>query len=137
VIRRIAMLSWMAALLFLAGCATTPPSHPGSVPAISTTLGFGMATPTGKVTEEEWQTFLREEVTPRFPDGFTVWNASGQYRMPKTGQIVREPTRILWIVHPGGTDHERRLGEIIHRYKIRFRQESVMRTDHPVHLSFP
>ncbi|MBK8150387.1 MAG: DUF3574 domain-containing protein [Acidobacteria bacterium] len=33
-----------------------------------------------QVSEDEWEKFLAEEVTPRFPDGFTVISAIGQYR---------------------------------------------------------
>lgn len=53
-----------------------------SAPQVRTTLYFGLARPKGSVTELEWQIFLRDEVTRRFPDGLTVWEAEGQWRTP-------------------------------------------------------
>ena len=53
-----------------------------SAPQVRTTLYFGLARPKGAVTELEWQLFLRDEVTKRFPDGLTVWEAEGQWRTP-------------------------------------------------------
>ena len=46
-----------------------------AAPQLRTTLYFGLARPKGAVTELEWQIFLRDEVTARFPDGLTVWEA--------------------------------------------------------------
>ena len=43
----------------------------------------------GSVSELEWQIFLRDEVTKRFPDGLTVWEAEGQWLSP-AGSIDRE-----------------------------------------------
>ena len=40
-----------------------------SAAQIRTTLYFGLARPKGAVTELEWQMFLRDEVTRRFPTG--------------------------------------------------------------------
>src|SRR5262245_39608610 len=54
-----------------------------------TELYFGMNKPGGgEVTDEEWSNFLSEEVTPKFPDGFTVVEGYGQWR-DKEGKIVR------------------------------------------------
>jgi hypothetical protein len=60
-----------------------------SASQIRTTLYFGLARPKGSVTELEWQIFLRDEVTRRFPDGLTVWEAEGQWRTP-AGSIDHE-----------------------------------------------
>ena len=53
-----------------------------SAPQLRTMLHFGLARPKGAVTELEWQLFLRDEVTSRFPEGLTVWEAEGQWRTP-------------------------------------------------------
>src|SRR3954463_6899250 len=48
---------------------------------LRTELYFGTDKPDGAaVTEEEWTRFLAEEVTARFPDGFTVLEGYGQFR---------------------------------------------------------
>ena len=89
----------------------------------SDTLYFGTAKPDHTVvTAAEWQQFLHEVVTPRFP-GFTHWEAHGSWK----GEA--EETHVLVIVHPSG--HYAAIAEIIEEYKRRFSQESVFqfRTD--------
>jgi hypothetical protein len=70
-----------------------------SAAQVRTTLYFGLARPKGSVTELEWQIFLRDEVTRRFPDGLTVWEAEGQWRTP-AGSIDHEQSKVLLLVHP-------------------------------------
>src|SRR5688500_4603100 len=53
-----------------------------SAAQLRTTLYFGTSRPKGAVSEVEWQVFLRDEVTNRFPDGLTAWDALGQWRSP-------------------------------------------------------
>ena len=90
----------VAALLFLAaaGCAGHGPSFepaPGTQALVRSELYFGRLQPDGTVVSDaEWRTFVAEEITPRFPDGFTVFDALGQYR-GRDGQIVSEPTKVL------------------------------------------
>ena len=67
-----------------------------SAPRVRTTLYFGLARPKGAVTELEWQLFLRDEVTKRFPDGLTVWGA-GEWRTP-AGSIDHEQSKVLLLV---------------------------------------
>jgi hypothetical protein len=87
------------------------------------TLYFGTQKPDGGVvTDAEWQQFLAGVVTPRFPDGFTTWEANGQWRDRK-GVIEHERTHILQIVAPSET----KIREIIEAYKRQFAQESVLR----------
>ena len=59
----------------------------------------------GEVSEEEWRAFIETEVTPRFPDGLTVLTAYGQWR-GRSGEIAREPSRVLVIWHRRGADGE-------------------------------
>jgi hypothetical protein len=66
---------------------------------VRTTLYFGLARPKGSVSELEWQMFLRDDVTARFPEGLTVWDASGQWRR-SDGQIEHEGSKVLLLVHP-------------------------------------
>ena len=41
------------------------------------------------VTEAQWAKFVDREITPRFPDGLTVFNAYGQWRDAEHNRIVR------------------------------------------------
>ncbi|WP_238578574.1 DUF3574 domain-containing protein [Inquilinus limosus] len=75
------------------------------------------------VSDAQWSDFLGREVTPRFPDGLTVFEASGQWRDGET--IVREPSFVVLILAPHAPDTLARLAEIRAAYKSRFRQQSV------------
>jgi hypothetical protein len=87
------------------------------------------------LTEEEWRRFLDEEVTPRFPAGFSVADVYGQYRNA-AGQIAREQSKELRIVIPGGASDEAKLSAIRDAYKRRFNQESVLLVQSPVCVGF-
>ena len=90
-----------------------------------TTLYFGMARPKGSVSELEWQIFLRDEVTKRFPDGLTVWGAEGQWRTP-TGSIDHEQSKVLLLVHPDTPAARQLVQGVIEAYRKAFDQESVL-----------
>jgi hypothetical protein len=85
------------------------------------------------VSDEEWRRFLDEEVSPRFPAGFSVADIDGQYRNAGGG-IVRERSKQLLIVGPGRD--ETKLKAIRDAYKRRFNQESVLLVESPVCAAF-
>jgi hypothetical protein len=117
-----------ALLLSLTACVATPQPrcHGGEQPAVEDTLYFGQKTPNGVVTDEEWSRFLRDVVTPRFPQGLTVADASGQWLSPK-GALVRESTHILYLVHPDDDANDALIARVIREYRTQFAQESVLR----------
>src|SRR5215208_5907524 len=92
-----------------------------AAPQLRTTLYFGLARPKGAVTELEWQVFLRDEVTRRFPDGLTVWEADGQWRAPG-GSIDHERSKVLLLVHPDTTQARHSVQEVIGSYRRLFEQ---------------
>jgi hypothetical protein len=96
-----------------------------SAPQLRTTLYFGLARPKGSVTELEWQIFLRDEVTRRFPDGLTVWEAEGQWRTP-AGTIDHEQSKVLLLVHPDTAAARQSVLGVIEAYRKTFEQESVL-----------
>ena len=77
------------------------------------------------LTDAEWAEFAARTITPNFPDGFTVFDGAGQWRNPRTGQIARDPTKILLVAAPRTPDLARRLSALIDTYKTRFHQQSV------------
>jgi uncharacterized protein DUF3574 len=118
----------------LAGCASVERSAcgAGERPQVSEMLYFGMAKPTGgTVSQEEWSDFLRTTVTPRFPAGLTVWPAAGQWR-GNDGQIVREDSWVLTLLHAADAATERDVQAVMAEYKQRFAQEAVLRVRSPV-----
>jgi hypothetical protein len=88
------------------------------------------------VSEAQWRAFLAREVTPRFPDGLTVYDARGQWRNPQTKAISRERTKVVMIAMPPDAGNEARLQEIIEAYKTRFKQQSVGLIIRPSCVSF-
>jgi hypothetical protein len=90
-----------------------------------TTLYFGLTRPTGVVSENQWKTFLRDKVTPRFPDGLTVWEADGQWRRAD-GRITRERSKVLLLVHDDTPSMRASISGIVSDYKRDFQQESVL-----------
>jgi hypothetical protein len=96
-----------------------------STPQSRTTLYFGLARPKGAVTELEWQIFLRDEVTRRFPDGLTVWEAEGQWRTP-AGSIDHEQSKVLLLVHPDTAAARQLVLDVIETYRKTFEQQSVL-----------
>ena len=80
--------------------------------------------------------FVDREITPRFPEGLTVLDASGQWRDRRSKRIVREPSRIVQIVLPGHPEDVARLEEIAEAYKRRFKQQSVGVIVRPACVSF-
>jgi hypothetical protein len=99
-----------------------------ATPQTRTTLYFGLSRPTGKgpaVTELEWQLFLRDEVTKRFPDGLTVWDAHGQWRAP-AGSIDQEQSKVLLIVHPDTPAARQAVQAVIAAYRKAFDQQAVL-----------
>ncbi len=94
-------------------------------PHVRTTLYFGLSRPTGAVSSAEWDAFLRDTVTPRFPDGLTVVEASGQWRTP-TGQVAREQSKVLLLVHDDTAAARETLAAVVADYKMRFSQKAVL-----------
>jgi hypothetical protein len=87
------------------------------------------------VSEEAFQDFLAEEVTPRFPDGLSVVDVAGQFR-DSEGTIVREPTKLLILLVPDAAGVARKVATIIEAYKERFDQQSVLHAEQPVCVAF-
>ncbi len=112
----------------LSACASTYiiRCRDGDQPAIHDSLYFGTAKPDGVITSEEWAAFLESTVTPRFPHGLTSSRTSGQWR-GRDGEIVREDSHVLQIVHFNDTESEAAVREVITTYKTQFQQESVLR----------
>jgi hypothetical protein len=78
-----------------------------------------------RVSEADFNIFVAREVSPRFPDGFTVIDATGQWRDARRGTTVHEATKIIEIVLPAGEDNRRKIEAIVEVYKTQFQQQSV------------
>ncbi|ALZ97122.1 choline dehydrogenase [Leclercia adecarboxylata] len=129
------------ALLLLAGC--NAPSHNTADNTCKadnqmqqTTLYFGLNRPAGEaITGQEWQQFVDQDVTPRFRDGLTVFDARGQW-LGNDGKVARESSKALMLIHGKDARSESNIEALRGIYKQRFAQESVMRVDQPVCVQF-
>jgi uncharacterized protein DUF3574 len=132
----LALLATVSASLWLAGCSTLGESActSGERASIAEVVYFGANKPGGIVSPEEWSTFLREVVTPRFPAGLAVWQASGQWQ-GGDGTLTKENTFVLSLVHTQESSLEASVRAIISEYKARFHQEAVLRVKSHVCIS--
>jgi hypothetical protein len=96
-----------------------------SASQLRTTLYFGRTRPNGSVSELEWQMFLRDEVTQRFPEGLTVWEAEGQWRTA-AGSIDHEQSKVLLLVHSDTAAARQSVQAVIEAYRKKFDQQSVL-----------
>jgi hypothetical protein len=131
---RLTSLALTLAALVLAAIPTLTsplPEHAGHGPVcaerMQVRLFFGLHGPLGTVSEPEWDAFLADVVTPRFPDGLTVFPARGQWR-GSGGRTEREPSRVVEILHDDSAEARDRIHGIVRIYKARYQQESVLVT---------
>ncbi|MCX5374949.1 DUF3574 domain-containing protein [Streptomyces sp. NBC_00091] len=106
---------------------------------ISTHLYFGTGRHDGHppITEEEFNQFVADVVTPRFPSGLTLQEGRGQWR-DKEGDINRERSYELTVMYPVWEAHARNADiEYIRRlYCETWELESVGRADVRAQVDF-
>jgi hypothetical protein len=143
--RRTCVEGSLLTTLFLAalGCAARTPSV-GVGPAcvvgdsalVRETLYFGRNRPGGgTVDDAEWRTFLNQVLTPRFPAGLTVVNATGQWK-GQSGVVEQEQSNVVTVYHAEDAESNRAVREVALEYKRRFGQEAVLRERIPTCAAF-
>jgi len=90
----------------------------------------------GGKSDARWRQFLAREVTPRFPDGLTVYETYGQWRDPKRAVIVRERSRVMRIIVPADAPAQDKIDAVAGAYKKQFSQKSVGIVTRPACVSF-
>jgi hypothetical protein len=93
---------------------------------MTATLFFGRSIKGGGVVDDAaWRDFLANAVTPRFPDGLTVLDGTGQWRQRDSGRIISERSTVVVIVADPSPKTSASLEEIRRAYRARFSQDSV------------
>ncbi len=134
----IVLILW---ILFLPGCTAHLQIKDAGILSygdsfIKTELLFGLSKPDGSiVTESEWQNFVDNHITPRFKEGLTILNSSGQW-MLQTGNVIKEQSKIVMILHKNNQEIDQLLEKIRKEYKNLFQQESVLRITSSTAVSF-
>ncbi len=128
----------LLSLLCLSGCAGVASRvfcRAGEERAVFEALYFGTAMPDGQVSAADWQRFLTEVITPRFPDGLTSWVAAGQWQGPD-GKLEHESSYVLHVVHRDTPATDAAIREVVAIYKTRFHQQAVLRVRSPACVAF-
>ena len=135
-LHRLAFIAALPALLAACASMHSLGCRQGEQALVQDTLYFGTGKPQGGVvTPQEWDGFLGDIVTPRFPQGLSVLPASGQWR-GADGAIVRESSYLLQLVHPDDKTSDQAVNAIVASYKSQFQQEAVLRARSRACVSF-
>ena len=119
------LLARVGLILILTGCASLG-RRDGLRTVHLERLYFGRNIgDTAMVSDSAWHVFVRETLTPAFPQGSTVWEATGQWRAPD-GRFVQERSFVVELLLQS-SDAEGRVHRVIDDYKRRFAQQSVLR----------
>lgn len=151
---------WLSVLLVLAGCVSTPPPSSPATPTASlqgdelrpatasgwvrSELYFGVGEETGPadrpqaepITEAMWRAFLDKEVTARFPDGLTVFDAYGQWLFRGAKEPNRLKTKVLVVLHEDTPQRRADIEAIRLAWKQATGHQSVLWSRHAVDVSF-
>ena len=126
----------IALLLLLVGCAPVAAAPSGPRPMQLERLYFGRNIgDTAVVSDSAWGVFVREELTPAFPEGSTTWNAVGRWLAPDRS-MVHEQTYVVELLHEVTPEFEGRVRRVIDAYKARFAQQAVLRIVTNVQAAF-
>jgi len=136
------------ALAALVGCATSAPPPPaaaaeplppcpaGQEARRTAQLFFGRNIgDKPAVTAADFQKFVDDELTPKFPDGLTVLDGGGQWQGDEN-RLIREASKVVLIVLPKGRDASARIEAARNAYKTRFHQDSVLLVTQAACVSF-
>lgn len=114
----------LSALLALGGCQSA--ESKAAPPWQTSTIYFGRNIgATEGVSDKDWQGFLTQSVTPKFPKGLTVVDGQGQYE-DRSGKLIIERSKILILIHPKDEKIRSKVKALIETYKAQFKQESVL-----------
>jgi hypothetical protein len=133
---RLIMATLLAATL--SACTTAGSDHPCTgTTQVETRLYLGLSQPGGpNVSASAFARFLKSEVTPRLPEGYTLLEGQGFWREDRSGKTISEPSRVLIHLHDASTEKNRTLDTIAAAYKQAFHQEAVLRTDTKTCVAF-
>ena len=153
--------AFIGVLTTLGACATHAPasSAPAAVSAtlqgdaarpslaqgwVRSELYFGVGEESGPadrpqaepISEAQWRAFLDKEVTPRFPDGLTVFDAYGQWLFRGAKEPNRLGTKVLVILHEDTPRRTADIEAIRLAWKQATKHQSVLWSKQAAEVSF-
>lgn len=91
---------------------------------------------TQRVTERQFQAFVNQQITPRFPDGLTLYNAAGQY-LDSQGNLILERSKVVTLILEDTQANEAAIDQIMQQYQQQYQQEAVLEVvNEAVQISF-
>lgn len=154
-------MKFSAALMFsvvlLSACVTTAPqqraaqstlagdaAHPDAAKNwVRTELYFGLGVISERgdeadatANEKRWREFLDREVTPRFPDGLSVYDVYGQWRTQGQAKIERLHSKEVMLLHADTAKERADIEAIRAAWKKETGDLSVLRVTQPADVSF-
>jgi len=146
----------LSGLLLSACAATAPPQHSTSSTLagdaahpdvaknwVRTELYFGLGVisdqgeeANGAANEKRWREFLDREVTPRFPDGLSVFDVYGQWRTQGQSHIERLHSKVVMLLHADAPKQRADIDAIRAAWKKETGDLSVLRVTQPADVSF-
>lgn len=143
--------TWMLVVL-LAGCAATGAQRTVATAALEgdaarpaqasdwqrSELYFGVGGEDGSdvIDETRWRAFLDAQVTTRFPDGLTVFDAYGQWLFRGDPAPNRLRTKVLVILHENTPQRRADIEAIRLAWKQATGHQSVLWVAQPAEVSF-
>lgn len=150
-----------AVLLATSGCATLSSNAPAVVATTATMQGdaarpsaasgwvrselyFGVGEEHGAgereqadtISDAQWRAFLDKQVTPRFPDGLTVFDAYGQWLFRGDAEPNRLRTKVLVVLHEDSPKRRADIEAIRLAWKQATKHQSVLWSRQAVEVSF-
>lgn len=149
---------WLSLVLALAACSTSGAVAPAATASLQgdaarpaqaqgwvrSELYFGVGEESGpadrpqteRIGEAQWRAFLDKEVTPRFPDGLTVFDAYGQWLFRGAREPNRLGTKVLVILHEDTPQRRADIEAIRLAWKQATGHQSVLWARQRVEVSF-
>ena len=121
-------LAWLG-LALLGGCVDSGPracTELDTKPMLIAELFFGRDIEgSAGVTDADWNGFLADTLAVRFPAGFTVLDAQGQWLDPERRAVSREATKYVVIAADDTAKSLQDLDAVMKNYERRFHQQSI------------
>ncbi len=120
-----------------AASAAQPAACPSGLHTASTAEFFfgAVARDDVSVTDDDWASFVHDEVAPRFPGGMAVNAVYGASDQPKGG-FERQASRAVVLVLTGGADEAANIKLVRDAYQRRFHDDQIDMVEHTGCVAF-
>ena len=116
-------------LIFLFSCSTSK--------MVQTDLYFGRLRLDGStISNEEWNDFTTSYFNRYFHEGSTTMAATGTWFDKERQEFVNEQTFVVSYIHQKRATISLRIDSVRAAYKNTFQQQSVLRVDRKIRISF-